>query len=617
MLDNCTTRKLSVPGAVVDLMVYTVLLFLGGLVFCSYLKTADLTFDATYVELARSLLERHTYVFNFLPETMLPPGFPMILAVVCRFAGFAPAVLFHVLAVFATFDLIISYELLRRVQGRALAGGACLLLGFSPSLFSFVTRIVFSEMLYLFFSMIVLLSALKVNCSTTARRRAGWILLLSMSLIVALLLRSVGVALLLALGMWILSSYFVSGNSFRSRVHLFVLPIVLGAAVQFMWAEWTIHHQAQEWSLAGWPNSYTAQLRVKDGNDPELGMAQLRDIPIRVGNNLRGRASGLFLLLTGRETATTFWTSPFIVAIIVFITVGLTASLLQEGGQLHDWYFLCHETIFLLWPWEFEMRFLIPVAPLACLYLWRGARKVTEWAVRSSYVTGCGFIVLGTSLTVATSDLIVRGDGKRWQLISALLFWCVMSIAGCAMLSRSTLITPTRFTRFVDFLRQPKTIRIVAGVAMLLFSIRLVYGLAGELEVARLNSFPDIYNQPFLTDVQAAQWIRLHEPVDSIVMARKQDLLFHYTRDRVVWFPPISNPQVLMEGIRRHHISLVVVVKRREGYWLPTEEACFKALVRAYPAGFELLHAEDGYCVFKVKPNVQQSFSWLVHRRIA
>src|SRR5262249_3392903 len=29
---------------------------------------------------------------------------------------------------------------------------------------------------------------------------------------------------------------------------------------------------------------------------------------------------------------------------------------------------------YLLWPWDFEMRFFLPVAPLACFYAWQGAR---------------------------------------------------------------------------------------------------------------------------------------------------------------------------------------------------------------------------------------------------
>ena len=38
--------------------------------------------DTSYLELALSLVNRHQYGFNFRPEAMLPPGFPVLLALV-------------------------------------------------------------------------------------------------------------------------------------------------------------------------------------------------------------------------------------------------------------------------------------------------------------------------------------------------------------------------------------------------------------------------------------------------------------------------------------------------------------------------------------------------------
>jgi len=74
--------------------------------------------DATYPELARSILEQHSYQTRFLPQTTLPPGLPVVLAVVGWLAGFTPAVLFPVIAVSTTLALIAAYELLRCVEGR-------------------------------------------------------------------------------------------------------------------------------------------------------------------------------------------------------------------------------------------------------------------------------------------------------------------------------------------------------------------------------------------------------------------------------------------------------------------------------------------------------------------
>ena len=112
-----------------DLGVYGLLLGLGALQFCLYQRSDDFFVgDVSYFELARSIVEKGSYGFNFKPETMLPPGFPMILALLCVTVSCSRAVLIRSMAVFATMGFIASYELLRRVQGRAVAAASCLLL---------------------------------------------------------------------------------------------------------------------------------------------------------------------------------------------------------------------------------------------------------------------------------------------------------------------------------------------------------------------------------------------------------------------------------------------------------------------------------------------------------
>src|SRR6266851_3157276 len=63
-------------------------------------------------------------------------------ALLCATVSCGRAVLIRSMAVFATMGFIASYELLRRVQGRAVAAASCLLLGSSPIIFMFSTRLV-------------------------------------------------------------------------------------------------------------------------------------------------------------------------------------------------------------------------------------------------------------------------------------------------------------------------------------------------------------------------------------------------------------------------------------------------------------------------------------------
>src|SRR5207249_5752282 len=66
---------------------------------------------------------------------------------------------------------------------------------------------------------------------------------------------------------------------------------------------------------------------------------------------------------------------------LVLAVVGVGNSLLEgAGNDILAWYFVGFEFIYILWPWLFEFRFLFPSTVLACLFIYRGARKMAGWA---------------------------------------------------------------------------------------------------------------------------------------------------------------------------------------------------------------------------------------------
>lgn len=83
-------------------------------------------------------------------------------------------------------------------------------------------------------------------------------------------------------------------------------------------------------------------------------------------------------------------------------------------------------------------------------------------------------------------------------------------------------------------------------------------------------------------------------------MAREPDFMFHFTRRRSLWLPPSSDPKVLMDGIRRHHVGIILVVHQAKSYWLPAENACFQSLLRTYPGAFHLAHQHLDTWVYEV-----------------
>jgi hypothetical protein len=592
------------PGTSVntmDLAMYALIFMFGCFYFISYMKAADLTLDATYPELARSLVEHGRYEFDFLPETKFPPGFPVILALVCRWAGFSPAVLFHVVAVFATLGLLATYELLRRVEGRLLAGVVCVLFASAPALFSFVTELVFAEMPYFFFSTVVLLLAFKMDRSTPGAPQIGSTAVLTLCLIIAVTTRSVAVALVLAIGTWIIVSFWTKPDLAHRRMALFCVPLILGLGAQVMWTEWAGHRQTREWSVATWDQPYTAQLFMKDGDRPELGRATWRDIPERIGRNLYHRSAVFSEMLT-RHGGTNFWPSPAIIGVIGLVIIGLGASLWKNGGQLHDWYFFWHEMTFLLWPWQSEGRFILPIFALACLYLWRGGKTLKEFAASRSGLAGASFFLIGAFLAFECAEFAAHASAKRWQPAVGALLWGIFAIVGLVLIWLR-LFNGTRRVSWVLTslsLARPRLTVIAQAVAFVALAAIVADGCDMQLQLARHNANPDLTQEPWYSDIEAAEWIRSHEPPGLVVMARKQDLVFHYTHHRVVFFPPSSDPEVLMEGIRKHHIALIVVVTRKAPLLEPAEDVCFKALADRYPDSFSLIHSGSGSSIYEV-----------------
>jgi Dolichyl-phosphate-mannose-protein mannosyltransferase len=599
----------------VDFVVYAFILIIAVFQATHYLHTADFVNDATFPDLARSLVAQGAYQVSLHPQTTLPPGLPFLLAPVGRFFGFTPAALFPVIAVFTALALLTSYQLLRLLEGRGVAAASCLLLASSPQMFGLNAAVIFPESPYFFFSMLALLLALHMDRTPPERAPVGRATLLSVAIVLAVLVRSVGVALLVGVVAWCAASLFLAPDSAKRRMKRFWIPLALGLIAQLSWSIWAYRHQNLEWQLPGYPQSYLSQLKVKNGQDPELGLAGLSDIPIRVARNIVTRTAGLDHLLT-RRYFSKFWSSPFICGVAALIALGLAASL-RNAGQLLDWYCLLEEGIYLLWPWDYRDRFLFPVVPLACLYLWRGARELWNYSIRKPRTAGLWFAAVGLLLSVTSAGFGLRlipfateadhARMDRLQPIGAACFWAMLAAMGIAMFAFDSFRRPSgsrSASALLNRIGHPRmqfALRFVAIVALL-----VLVGLATAQQVAwgRSNLSPDTTKQALYPEIEASEWIRVHEPSDRVIMAREPEFVYHFTHRRVVWFPPISDPKVLMDGIRRHHVELLVVAHHGHSYWLPPEDACFQLLQRAYPTAFHLIHHGVDYWVFEVEHSV-------------
>jgi len=84
-------------------------------------------------------------------------------------------------------------------------------------------------------------------------------------------------------------------------------------------------------------------------------------------------------------------------------------------------------------------------------------------------------------------------------------------------------------------------------------------------------------------------------------MARHWPTVRHYAERKLIWFAPISDAGVLLEGIVKHGVDYVVVVKHSEPYYLPDDDYCFDRLLAAHVRAFRLVLERGNLRIFKVE----------------
>jgi hypothetical protein len=564
---------------------------LGALPFFLYPRSGDFFIDVTYYELARSLLQRGWYGYNCRPETLLPPGCAVLLALVCRCFGDSYVAVIRSMAVSATLFLLAAYPLLRREVGRRPAAAICLLLGTWPFLFNLSTKNIFSDLPYAFVSTLALVAARRLDGTVGPRSRIALGGAFGFLLGCSLLLRSAALALLAGLAVWLALAALIRQPNWRRRVTTFAPLLAFGIAVQALWMGWGTTHEKLVWPLGGYPGSYTSQLTLKSGNNPELGRATPADIPLRVGTNAVEHARGLLQMLLRGFAPDLFdavWYSPLIVGTILLILLGLRYSPWTDASGLLQWYFVFYEAMYLLWPWELELRFLLPILPLACVYLWRGGWALAELLYREPRKVGLGG--LGVSLLMAAYPgylVLVQDQGKK-----AALEWLFLALCSAGL---AWVRVPQG--RVLAFLSRPLVPR-AAAVSVLVFLVAA--GLFTEVHMGVTNINFDLTQTPHYADIEAGQWLGAHADSNAVVMARKEDLVYHYSGHKVIWFPPSTDPDLLMNGIRKYHVEWVVVVSRETSYFLPADDVCFDRLVHTHPDAFRLVHEGPHNQVYRV-----------------
>jgi hypothetical protein len=595
--------------SVVDFLVCAAIVALGAFHLYAHLRSPDFPFeDVAYFEQAKSLLHDGFYGFNSVPERVQPPGLPLLLALICKIAGCRYGVLLGSMAVLLTLGFLVWYLIIRQVEGRSIAAATCLLLGSSPRVFHFISRGIWPSAPYFLVSALALWTMLKLDGAQTRSRRYLFSAALALIVAFSILIQSAGIALVGAMLASIGVSWLKDRGTAVRRFKVFLPAILLGIVTQYAW----MHRGSNppDWPLPGYPESYGSQLKLKLGNYPELGLANASDVLSRVKTNVGERTAVLAEILTAHWIERSY--SSLAVAIpLVLAAVGVADSLLGGTGEdILAWYFVGFEFIYILWPWQFEFRFLFPSTVLACLSIYRGARKMIVWSrLYPRRVAACLLPVCMFLCAVAFRNSWAVGlswsSGIQSKFSAA--FWFAASIFSVWIICMNRLpIMSTRRSERPGFLRQISigslSLTFLQMGALGLVALLVARAISQDIPIARANLAFGKERFGQLPDIAAANWVRLHTDPLDVIAARHVPTVFHYSQRKVIWFAPIVQPQVMMEGFRRLRIRYIIIVDRDFSYYLPADEVCFGIVERAHPNAFRLVAQLGQARIYEVIP---------------
>jgi hypothetical protein len=613
--DRETIASCSLPSRV-DLVFWILLVAFGAFAVLLHQRADFGGGDAFYGDAAQYLLDHHSYGVDGHPETTQPPGLAGILAVLFLMFGNSHAVCVNAMAVFEALGFLVAYEILRRRAPRLVAGTICILLLSSPWYFSWATRMVYPCFPYFFTTMVALLSGEEYENAVPTRSRIIWGTVLAAAVVASLLIATGTIALLGAMAAVVASTALTDRRVARTRLLKFLPVFLLGIVVQGLWT----HRKPApaEWPLPGYPGPYLEQVKLKSGNHPELGMATWSDIPTRVNENLLIE-SGILAQLVLRHGINRRKVAIVVIPVLL-IAIGWAYSIWKSRGmELIDWYFAGYELIYLLWPWTMEPRFLLPIAPLACFYIWQGSRAMISASRGNPRVVGIIWFPVALLVAILGARSIhgqwSRGNAdlseelmvSLWLISAACAAW--MAVVGQSIFSVEALPRVRKWLRHPLDLWGASPLHLLRYTGYLCLTSVLLIGIASDMRIARENlNTTDQFNaqrtgviemQP--PEVEAGLWLRSHAPPDSVVMARHWPTVRHSAGGKSVWFPPISDPDVLLEGIVKHGVDYVVVVKHGEPYYLPDDDYCFDRLLAVHEGNFRLVLQKGNLRIFKVE----------------
>lgn len=610
--------RITKPFNVVDIFAYAFLLAAGVFYYCFRSQARDfLRDDVFYFQRALSILHLGYDGFNGAPETTQPPGLPYLFAGFCLLGGCGYRVIQAAFPVFETLGLLVSYTFFRRQTSQIIAIVICVLVAASPVYFSLATAWIATSFPVFFTSMSALLVSEKLDEAASRKARICWSALAAILVASSMMIASAALSLLGAVVAKMVFIFFRDRRRTLAHLKNYTAVLLLAVVAQGLWA----HRKPMpiEWPVQGFPRPYVQQLPLKSGPDPEQGYATWRDVVLRIKKNLLDETS-LLLKFLYPGWINLALPSVAIAGPILLILLGWGESLWRaRGDTLAEWYFAAYQVIYLFWPWNLEVRYFFPVAPLAMLYLSRGLQTLSALAKNRPRILGAAWVPASAILAAASlawlrdSHPVAPALPGGLQAKLSFGFWTLSVVPAMWMVWKSS-SWQAFLSSFLEWCSCPlnslkfKPLYVAAAACAVYVTVVATSGFATELRLGKEYRDPHSSVNRIPPDVEAAWWLRSHAAPDAILMSRETPTVSYHSERKVIWFPPSGNPRLLIEGIRRYKVDYLIVVKRADSYFLPPDDVAVAALLANYPDAFRLVMQTPDFRIFQIlKDNLPSS----------
>lgn len=570
----------------VDRLLFLLLCLVGLWQVLAYRRSEPFGISSsTYLRLAENLLAGVGYLFNAEPHTLLPPGFPWLLAGLGKLTeSTRHETLVRFMPLLAMTGIWCWYRVLRRVESPVVAAVACALLATSTQIFGIVTGQLLAEPAYLLFSGAAIwcfIGAIDESrrIPTRAALAVGSVLLVAFNVSV----RTAGLALAVGCGVWAILQLMR-----RRRTFATALALLMSLAGAMSAGSWVAYTAAVPPSIeaAEYAETYANQLWLQDPRTPDQGVATRLDLVRRAATMAPIQGAHLAQLWSHGPWIDPLWFSPVILVVLLALATGVVTHLADPTRGVLTCYFAVYFGIHCLWAFDEGTRFMLPVAPLAAVVGWWG---LTKWWTSAPSLGRTGLRAIGTGLIGLS--LVAALTHRRWgQQASASVF--ALAVTGALPLVPR--IRQVVLQRLLSWALAWKAVWLTGiGSALLVLS---AYQFA---TLTRQNLVAGVESLPTRAAVEFADWVAT-APRGGI-MAEEFQVVHRLTDRRIERFPPTGDAERIMRAMQQGAVRYLMVRDRTEfEYMNPAEVDRLAALELAYPGRLMPVFRGNGFSVFEI-----------------